>query len=482
MPHRVVHLASEAWEADGALLAAGVARVKDEMELPAEFPAEVERTAAAAAAAPRLPALDRTDLPFVTIDPASSMDLDQALHLERDGQGYVVHYAIADVGAFVAPGDAVDLESLARGETLYGAESKIPLHPKVLSEDAASLLPGQVRPAVLWTIEVDGSGEGTGVHVERALVRSTAKLNYVDVQQQFDDGTVSSMLSLLKEVGELRLAREALRGGVTLPLPSQEIRVDADGHWVLEYRTQLPVELWNAQISLLTGMAAASLMTKHRVGLLRTLPPADSRDLDRLRRTAKALHVDWPKGMSYPDFIRSVDPSTPSGAAVLVASTRTLRGASYVGFNGTLPEQPLHAALAGEYAHVTAPIRRLVDRFAGEICLSLCAGEQVPIWVLEKLDVIPGVMRESAGRAGQYERSLLDLVEAAVLQEHVGAVFDGVITALDDRDPHEGRVMIQDPAIEAECVGPTALPLGEEVRVRLVTADLRARLVSFELA
>ena len=101
------------------------------------------------------------------------MDLDQALHIERDGDGYVVHYAIADLAAFITPGDPVDLEANRRGETLYGADSKVPLHPPVISEGAASLLPDQVRPALLWTIKVDATGEGTDVTVERARVRST---------------------------------------------------------------------------------------------------------------------------------------------------------------------------------------------------------------------------------------------------------------------------------------------------------------------
>ena len=69
-----------------------------------------------------------------------------------------------------------------RGETLYGADSKIPLHPPVLSEGAASLLPDQVRPALLWTIQVDEVGEGVDVQVERALVRSRAQLSYEAVQ------------------------------------------------------------------------------------------------------------------------------------------------------------------------------------------------------------------------------------------------------------------------------------------------------------
>ena len=185
-----------------------------------------------------------------------------------------MHYAIADVAAFVSPGDAVDAEAHRRGETLYGADSKVPLHPPVLSEGAASLLPDQVRPALLWTVRLDATGERTDVRVERALVRSREQLDYETVQAAIDAGTAAEPLQLLKEVGELRLRLEAARGGVALPLPEQEVEIDGDD-WRLEFRSLVPAEEWNAQISLLTGIAAASLMVGARVGLLRTLPPPD---------------------------------------------------------------------------------------------------------------------------------------------------------------------------------------------------------------
>ena len=81
-------------------------------------------------------------------------------------------HAIADVAAFVSSADPVDVEANLRGETLYGADAKVPLYPKVLSEGAASLLPDQVRPALLWTIDLDATGEGIAVDVRRARVRS----------------------------------------------------------------------------------------------------------------------------------------------------------------------------------------------------------------------------------------------------------------------------------------------------------------------
>ena len=476
MPRRVVRL----HHADGETLRSGIASIQTELGVSPEFPADVEEAAAQAARNPRLPALDRTDIPLVTIDPETAMDLDQAMFIERDGDGYRVSYAIADVAAFVEPGGPVDEEANRRGETLYGADSKVPLHPKVLSEDAASLLPGQVRPALLWTIKVDASGEGTDANVERALVRSRAKLDYETVQRDLDAGTADKMFTLLKEVGQLRISRETERGGVSLPLPEQEIDVDGD-HWSLRFREMLPVEQWNAQISLLTGMAAASLMVYARVGLLRTLPEPDPRDVQRLHRTAKALQIEWPAELVYPDFIRSLDPSRPNHAAMVIACTQLLRGSGYVGFDGAVPAQPQHSALASEYAHVTAPIRRLVDRYALEICVSLCEEQPVPDWVLAKLSELPKTMQESGHRASQYESSVLNLVEAAVLRPHLGQVFAGVVVQVDEQDEHKGDVVIQEPAIGADVTSLQNLPLGTDVRVKLVEADPETRTVRFEL-
>ena len=478
MPRRELHVDPRA----DAAVEKGLADLHRELELPDDFPPEVLEAARSAAAAPRLPDLDRTDLPFVTIDPESSRDLDQALHLERAGTGFRVFYAIADVAAFVEPGGAIDAEAHRRGETLYGADRKIPLHPPTLSEEAASLLPDGPRPALLWTVDLDADGAQTAVRVERAMVRSRAKLSYAGVQADLDAGKADEVVTLLSEVGRLRLEQEAARGGVSLPLPDQEV-VRRDGGWALEFRQQLPVEQWNAQISLLTGMAAAGLMVEGEVGVLRTLAPADPEGVARLRRVAAALHVPWPEQMSYPDLVRSLDPSLPAHAALLTASTSLLRGSGYVAFDGDLPEERRHSAIAAEYAHTTAPLRRLVDRYAGETCLALCAGTEVPGWVREALPGLPETMKESARRAGTYEREILDLVEAVVLRSRVGEGFTGTVVSVSGDEPTKGEVMLAEPAVEARLASATGtpLPLGQEATVRLAEADPAKRRVRFEL-
>ena len=340
-------------------LADGLAAIRTELEVPDEFPAEVLAAAEDAVAAPRFPELDRTDLELLTIDPEGSRDLDQALHITRDGSGFVVSYAIADVAAFVAPGDAVDLEAHRRGMTLYAPDRRTPLHPPALSEGAASLLPDEVRPALLWTMRLNERGRMTDADVTRALVRSRAQLSYVEAQAEIDGGSPRETLDLLSLVGRWRERREIERGGVSLQTPEQEVVPD-DAGWRLVFRAPLRVEGWNAQISLVTGMAAAHLMLYGQTGVLRTMPPADSGSLRRLRQSARALGIRWPAELDYPDFVRSLDPAQPREAAMLNACTSLFRGAGYKAFSGGVPEEAEHAALAIDYAHVTAPLRRLV--------------------------------------------------------------------------------------------------------------------------
>ncbi|MBE7701161.1 RNB domain-containing ribonuclease [Oerskovia sp. Sa1BUA8] len=494
---------------------AALTALRDEMEIPAEFPRPVLEEAAEAARRDVTDGReDLRDLPFVTIDPPGSMDLDQAVHLERTAGGYLVRYAIADLAEFVAPGGALDTEVNERGMTLYGPDVRTPLHPAVLSEAAASLLPDVDRAAAVWHVDLDETGEITRARVARARVRSTARLTYEQVQARLDAGEAGEMLDLLREVGLLREERERARGGVSLNVPEQDVVAHEDGSFGLEFRSTLPVEGWNAQVSLLTGIAAARIMRSGGVGIFRTLPAADPRDLARLRRTAGALGIDWPQDVSYGELLATLDSATSRHAAFLNEATSLFRGASYAPFGGTgqpagVPDDVAHAAIAAEYAHVTAPLRRLVDRYGTEICLALCAGDEVPAWVRDALPGLPRTMARTGQRAGSYERASVDIVEAALLAGRVGDVFDGVVVDVENDEERRrraakeadraakdaggalpgpevqevvrGQVVIADPAVRAGVEG-VGLPLGEAVRVRLREASIERRRVGFELA
>ncbi len=473
MPSRSVRLRPD----EPPALREALAALRHELDIPDGYPAPALAEAQAAAASPRLPGRDLTDLPFLTIDPAGSTDLDQAMHLSRLGKGFLLRYAIADVAAFVTPGGALDAETHARGQTFYAPSHRTPLHPEVLSEDAASLLAGQRRPALVWEISMDSDAEITDVRVGRALVRSRRQLDYPSVQRALDAGTDDEQFLLLREIGQKRLELEAARHGVSLGVPEQEVVTDGET-WRLTFRSLLPVESWNAELSLATGMAAASLMLDGGTGILRTLPPAPESGIAKLRRVAGALGIRWPREQGYPDFVRSLDPSDPKHAAMLNACTMLFRGAGYAPFtDGNAPAQALHAAIAAPYSHVTAPLRRLVDRYASEICVSLSDGVPVPEWVLAAMDTVAAEMNESGRRAKQYEHGIIDRVEAMVLAPDLGRTFSGDLLEVDE-ERDKATMQVHEPAVEAPVRG-RRLVLGSTVDATLVAADVMTGTVRF---
>ncbi|MEV6420735.1 RNB domain-containing ribonuclease [Streptomyces sp. NPDC051662] len=497
MPRRHLHTTGAA----EAPLRAALGVLRTVLDVPGAFPpavrAETERTARA----PRPPgdgwAPDRDDtaVELFTIDSPGAADLDRAMRLaRRAGGGFRVHYAIADVTAFITPGGALDAEAHRRVQTLYFPDGSVPLYPPLLSEVAASLRPDRTRPALLWQLDLDAEGRTVSAEVRRTLVRSRTRLDHAGAQREIDAGTAPESLALLKEIGLLRERLERERGGISLRVPELEIvehRPDSGAgqaggggseggrsrgsrtSYEAVYHAPLPVEGWSAQISLLIGMAAAQLMLTAGTGILRTPPGAPDGTVGRLRRSAKALGIDWPHHVAYDEIVRSLDPRDARHAAFLQECTELLRGAGYTAFTGgRLPKPAVHAAVAAPYTHCTAPLRRLVDRYAGEICLSAVAGQDPPEWVLEALDGLPKELAEGAERAHAVEHECVDLVAAALLSDRGGEIFDGYVIDVREHDPSVGTIHLEDPAVIAPIAGGgTPLPLGERLRVRLTRSD-----------
>lgn len=501
MPRRRLVLTADNDQIDAALT-----KLRRQLEIPEHYPTKAQSDAENAASQalpnvgdrgagrpprPVVKIADARDIPLVTVDPPTSRDLDQAAAIEPTPSGYLLHYAIACLAFFVEPGSALDEETHHRATTIYGPGHSFGLHPQVIAAGAGSLLPGEDRLAYLWQINIANDGEIEHATVFPALVRSRAKLSYEQVQDALDADQVAAprgathmpqtqreraelpagvppdFPQLLAAFGKARLAQEINRGGISLDIPEQRVEA-TDAGYVLSYRSNVPVESYNAQLSLTCGIAAAQMMRQAGVGIFRTLPPADPRDVARLRRTASALGLNWETSVEYPDFVRSLSSADPTEAAFLTEATTLFRGAGYQVFTGGAPTEPApHAAIAAEYAHVTAPLRRLVDRYGLEICAAYCAGQAVPRWVVDTLDELPAAMAAGTQLASRYEREAVDIVEAAVLSAHVGKEFEGVV--LEERDGG-GIVMLRTPAVRTRLEGKVSA--GEQVRVKVTAVDL----------
>lgn len=426
---------------------------------------------------------DHTGLPFFTLDPPTSTDLDQAMYLERREENYRVYYAIADVPALVPLGSLLDEVTRQRGQTFYLPHRRIGLHPASISEDGGSLLPGVTRRAFVWILDLDASGALTGVSLERSQIRSRAKLDYPGAQRALDAGTADTQLELLRTIGTLRIGQEQLRQGASLNLPDQEVTQDAAGNYRLLSRLALPIEDYNAQISLLTGMAAAQLMIDAGVGILRTMPQPGPKELAEFRAHADSLGHHWDAGLSYGEFLRTLDISKPAELVLMHRAAALFRGADYSVINGQRPEEMLQAALAAPYTHATAPLRRLVDRFVLLTCQLIVTGQEIPPALHEALEALPQLMRTSSAEASRATKASIDLIEAWILQHRVGEEFQAVVlraasAPTDTSAARPGSLQLLTEAVTGSFHGP-AQPAAL-IRVRLVRADPVTRSCEFE--
>ena len=267
--------------------------------------------------------------------------------------------------------------------------------------------------------------------------------------------TAGDSLNLLQEVGLLRQEREERRGGIALPIPEQEVEQGENGY-ELAFRAPLPVEGWNAQISLMAGQAAAELMLGAQVGILRTLPTADPKAVERLRRTAKALGVDWAAeahvrrrdphaSIRRCRRTRRSSPSRPSCSAAPATRPSTTRFRPARSTRASAPPMPTRPRRSAGSSTATSARSASPSR----------AGQQVPDWADAALPGLPETMERSNRKAQQYEAGIISTVEAALLEHRVGETFEAVVVEVDEHDGG-GTVQLTEPAVTAHCEGNAA--------------------------
>ncbi len=488
--------------------------IRDSLQLPRDFSPETLEAAAEVTqrSLTNTNLKNLQDVPFVTIDPPTSLDLDQAYWADRLSSGYRVRYAIADVGFWIDYGSNLEREAWRRGNTYYSPDCKTSLYPHAISEGAASLLPQQIRPAIVFDFELDDRAEVINVSIDRSTVMSRAKLSYPDVGRHLDAERIipgsghlaqqewALSLTLLEEIGRKRQQLEIERHGISLRIPAQQVERWATAlyGYRLAFEESTEVEDWNAQISLMTGICAAEVMISYNVGLLRTLEPPREDRLRTLRLAAQALHVNWPQGMRYDEFVRNLDPHDPIDSVVMQQAARVNGGAQYLMFDGKIPKRSSHAAIASTYAHVTAPLRRLADRYVLDLLVELSNGNQPSQELLDALRALPQLMQESESRSHKLETAIVDFAEARLMQDHIGEKFSALVIGL-----REDSVVVQiaDPPIRTKLplnvfgaendselsrdgaklrVNQSEIILGQTLSLSLIEADPVTRTLKFE--
>ncbi len=453
----------------------GLLEIIQQFELPQTFPPEVTAQTESLVELSQSPApawmenrRDLTHLPFVTLDPLRSTDLDQAFYLEKKDELLILHYALADISPFATNGNALEKEAWQRGVTIYGLTEKIPLYPKPISQGLASLLPDGPRPAYLVSVSIDRLGAINLLQMDRVICQSSAKLGYEVVSV--------NDLPHLEEFAQRMWRNEAARGAIRVEFPQQEIITDetAPGGVRLTLRARNVTESANSTLSLAVNLALGELFKSHKIGIFRVMDEPTNRAMQQLRRTAHALDIDWPRRESLRDLQRRLDPENIIHQRFLLEARRSGGRASYVVFDSAI--EPWHAAIGATYVHATAPMRRLQDRYVLELAYQLVNDLPIDDGLLDKISRLPDVMQRYENRANNVDRAVIDLVEAVSVQHRVGEVLQAEVV-----DAESGIVQTVDSAIRSKAMKlPKRVQDGQFIKVRIVEANPKQRRVVLE--
>ena len=459
------------------VLTEGFKAIRAAHQVPEEESADVylQSLAEAAAINTTLQRLDATDIAFVTLDPASSTDLDQAFSVYREGDILVLLYAIADIGAFVPRGGEIDAQAFQRGVTVYCPDGSIPLYPRILSKQRASLLPDGPRPAVLLTVQVDSAGISRLRNVERATVRSRAKLAYENVG---DQDLSPDTIELAERIADAELKRGAFR----VDRAEQEVVIDpsAPGGLRLEFAPKRLSEHRNAALSLATNLAVATQFLETGVGLFRVMDEPDAFQINQLRRLAQALNIPWATNETLHGVVGRLEIDNAKHLEFSQAIRRMGGGARYLQYpipnitadekkkNSAQLAKPWHAAIAASYAHATAPMRRLADRYVLDLLVAQFAKDEAAVQaLLPTLALLPPIMEGAERRAAVVSRESIDLIESHMLLSLIGTELAATIT---DVAIGSWQVQVENPAVLRRVRVDRSLvaKVGDQLRVQVV--------------
>ncbi|MEZ4318970.1 MAG: RNB domain-containing ribonuclease [Myxococcota bacterium] len=340
------------------------------------------------------PALaDFTHLPLVTIDEVTSKDLDQAVCIERSGEGFTVWYALADASWYIRPGMALYEESLERGSSYYLPGLVIPMLPALLSEDVISLNPAVDRRAMLFELRLDADGNLVERRLHRARVHCRHKLAFDGVQAFLDgaevdwDADVQASLRLLPEVGERRIQLAEERNVVRYRRAEVEVRLVGRRFVALD-GPRNAVERYNEQISLLTNMEGARFLLEgspeaHIQPIYRVHEPPGEERFEAFREATveiARLHgldpAEWAWRPDHEGLHAYLDrlPHDAVGQAIHRQAMIANRPSHYASTPG------LHYGVGAEvYGRFTAPMREVVGIFLHNEAWEKLAGAELPV-------------------------------------------------------------------------------------------------------
>ncbi|MEO8629851.1 MAG: ribonuclease R, partial [Betaproteobacteria bacterium] len=451
---------------------------------------------------------DLTELPLVTIDGETAKDFDDAVYCERDGRGFKLWVAIADVGHYVKHGDALDLEARERGNSVYFPRRVIPMLPEQLSNGLCSLNPQVERLAMVCEMNIGVKGEVKNSRFYSAVIFSHARLTYTAVAAILADpkgpearehkGLVPHLQTLRDLYTTLAAARER-RGAIDFETMETRMEFDEQG----KITAISPVQRNDAhrlieECMLAANVCASQFLSSHEhPALYRVHEGPTPEKLESLRQFLSEFGLslgggDEPHAKDYAKLLTQIR-GRPDFQLLQTVLLRSLRQAVYS------PDNAGHFGLAYDaYAHFTSPIRRYPDLLVHRSIKAVLAGQEYKPgdWA-----ALGQHCSDTERRADEATRDVEAWLKAYYMRDRVGERFAGTISGVAafgvfvalDKVHVEGMVHVSElgsdyfhyDAARHELLGERThqrFRLGDRIQVTLVRADLETTRLDFVLS
>lgn len=487
-------------------------------ELPFEFSEKMLNQAARAAKpVSRADMAGRKDLrhwQMVTIDGEDAKDLDDAVSVIKDGGNYILGVHIADVTNYVQENSALDREALERGTSVYLADRVIPMLPRVLSNGICSLNAGEDRLALSCIMTVNQKGLVTEHEIAETVIHVSRRMTYTSVNKIVTEKDEKEreayrefvpMLELMGELSEVIRERRRKRGSIDFDFPETKLILDESGRPldVMAYERNAAHKLIEDFMLLANETVAEDYCWQELPFVYRTHDVPEGEKIRTLAAFINNFGYSMHIGANevHPKEIQKLltrIEGTPQETMITRLALRSMKQAVYT------PENTGHFGLAANYyTHFTSPIRRYPDLQIHRIIKDNLRGRMNEERIAHYQSILPEVTRQSSERerrAEEAERETVKLKKTEYMQEHIGEVFEGVISGMTKWGMYvelpntiEGLVHVVNMTDDHydyddssyEMVGEhtkKVFRLGQKVSVRVKNADRLLRTIDFEIA
>lgn len=454
---------------------------------------------------------DLKDLPTVTIDGEEAKDLDDAISIERAGDGYRLGVHIADVSHYVQEHTPLDEEAFKRGTSVYLVDRVIPMLPHKLSNGICSLNEGEDRLALSCLMEIDSQGNVTGHEIAETVIRSDRRMTYTavnaivtdhDPQVTAEYAEFAEMFLLMKELADILRKKRHARGSIDFDFPESKIVLDEKGKplEIKAYERNAATRIIEDFMLLANETVAEDYFWQELPFLYRT---HDKPDEDRMKRLGTFINnfgyvLRMPGGQVYPKEIQKLLDKVEGTPEELLISRLTLRSMKQAKYT---TENTGHFGLAARYyTHFTSPIRRYPDLQIHRIIKESLHGGLTGKRISHYEKILPQVAVQTSAlerRADEAERETDKLKKVQYMERFIGQEFEGVISGVTSwgfyvelPNTVEGLVHISELRddyyvfleeryeLSGEMTGKT-YKLGQTIRVQLTGCDRFSKTIDF---